>query len=170
MLRQSAPKILILENQLIIAADVALQLSKLGYHILGISTCSDDLFKTIINKYPDIILMNLKRQNKEDRIKTAGTILRTFQIPVIFLSAYTDPELFKQVIQAQPYAFISKPFKKKDLQRGLETTLDRMNAEGYWNENYRQAPKKVHNNLPSGFPRNRSDSNYYHSDNYSKQS
>jgi AmiR/NasT family two-component response regulator len=135
MLRRSVPKILILESQLIIAVDISLQLSRLGYDVLGIIINSKDLIKNIKNKRPDIVLMNLKTQNTEERLRTAGIVLKTFQTAVIFLSAHIDREVFKQIILIQPYAFISKPFDIKDLQRGLKTALHRMHAEGYWDDN-----------------------------------
>jgi AmiR/NasT family two-component response regulator len=125
-----APKILILESQMIIAADVSLQISKLGYEVIGINTQLEGILKTIESNRPDIVLMNLKPEETEERIKTAYFILKNFHIPVVFLSAHTDQEIFKKVINAQPYAFISKPFEIKDLQRGLKTALDRMDAEG----------------------------------------
>ena len=123
------PKILIIESQLIIAADISLQLLKLGYDVIGINTRSSDALKTIESNRPDIVLMNIKMQGNEGRIRTATIISKIFRIPVIFLSAHTDRELFKPIINAQPYAFITKPFEKKDLQRGLQTALDRMNTK-----------------------------------------
>lgn len=132
MLRQPTPKILILESQMIIAADVSLQLSKLGYDVIGINTHSGEALKTIENNRPDIVLINIEWKAETEALRTARIILETFRIPVIFLSAGTDRELFKGIIAARPYAFIAKPFEKKDLQRGVETTLKRMAAEGLW--------------------------------------
>lgn len=144
-------KILIQESQMIIAADLALQLLKLGYEVIGINTRADDTLKAIKNNRPDIVLMNIKMQGNENRIRTAGIISKTFRIPVIFLSAHTDKETFKQVIHAQPYAFVTKPFERQDLQRGLKIAIDRMNAEGFWKESTRYTPLKAINNVPLGF-------------------
>lgn len=124
------PKILILESHLIIAADVSLQLSKLGYKVIGINTRSEDALTTIESNRPDIVLMNFEIEGDEARLATAKIISKRFRIPVVFLSAHTDRELCKLIIHVQPYAFIAKPFNIKSLQRGLKTTLDRMNAEG----------------------------------------
>lgn len=134
MQRQSAPKILILENQMIIAADVALQLSKLGYKVIGINTCTKDALKTIEAYRPNIVVMNIEFEGNAKGLKTARTILDTFQTPVVFISANTDKEIFKGVIAAQAYAFITKPFDKKDLRRGIETALNRIAAEGLLNK------------------------------------
>ena len=132
MLRQATPKILILESQMIIAADVSLQFSKLGYDVIGINIRPEDALKTIQANRPDIVLINIDWQAIAGRLRTARIIRETFHIPVIFLSAHTDQELFKGMIAAQPYAFIAKPFDQKDLQRGVETALKRMAAEGLW--------------------------------------
>ncbi len=150
MLRQSAIKILILESQMIIAADVSLQLSKLGYDVIGINIRAEDALKTIENKRPDIVLMNIKMQGSERRIRTARVILENYRIPVVFLSAHTDRELFKHVINAQPFAFITKPFERKDLQRGLKTALGRRNIEDFWKVNIRYSPAEVPTSEPPG--------------------
>jgi DNA-binding response OmpR family regulator len=132
MLTLLGPKILILESQMIIAADVSLQFSKLGYEVIGINTKLEDALITIQNNRPDIVIMNIVRQGKATGFKMASSILKALHIPVVFLSASTDEETFKQAVEVQPYAFITKPFDEKDLKRGIETTLKRMATEGLW--------------------------------------
>ena len=129
---QLVPKILIIENQMIIAADVSLQLSKLGYKVIGINTRSVDALVTIENNRPDIVLMNIDLQGKVNGLRTARAIVETFQIPIIFLSANTNKEIFNGAVETQPYAYITKPFDKNGLRRGIEMTLARMVAEGLW--------------------------------------
>lgn len=136
------PKILILKSQMIIAADIFLQFSKLGYDVIGINTCLADALKTIENNRPDIIVMNIQFQGKAEGLNTARTFLEMLQIPVVFISANTGKEIFKSVITAKPFAFISKPFEKKDLQRGIETALNRIIAEGLWAKNKSYNPLK----------------------------
>ena len=132
MLRHKSPKILILESQLIIAADLSLQFSKLGYDVIGINTCAEDALRTIAENSPDIVVMNIKFEGNAAGLKMARIISETYQTPVIFISANADKEIFELAISIQAYAFIAKPFEKKDLQRGIETTLNRMAAEGQW--------------------------------------
>ncbi len=158
-------KILILESQMIIAADVALQLLRLGYDVIGINARTEDALKAIKDKRPDIVLMNINIQGKERRIRTARILSKAFLIPVIFLSAHTDREIFKQVINAQPYAFITKPFDIKDLQRGLKTALDRMNREGWGEERIDSlSGNKLVPHKKSVFPFFRSEDDPYRSD------
>ena len=126
------PKVLILESRMIIAADVSLQLSKLGYDVIGINTRKENALKTIARHRPDIILMNIATRSMTGGLSTARAIKETFRVPIVFLSAHTDRATLQQLIHLNPYALITKPFEVKDLQRGLETTLSRMVAEGLW--------------------------------------
>ena len=132
MPRQAAPKILILERQMIIAADLSLQLLKLGYDVIGINTCPEDAMKTLASNRPDIVLIEMELRGNAEGLRTARIILERFQIPVIFLSASIDRNLLDGILATRPYAFIGVPFEKKDLKRGVETTLLRMAAEGLW--------------------------------------
>ncbi|MDF1698824.1 MAG: response regulator [Saprospiraceae bacterium] len=129
MISQDTPKILILESQLIIAADIALQFTKLGYEVMGFHSRSEELFSAITGNRPDIVLMNIDLKRKGDRFLTASKIWESFKVPVVLISSHSDRHTFNQIIQAQPYAFISKPFKIIDLQRGIETSLKRINTE-----------------------------------------
>lgn len=147
MISPPVPKILILESQMIIAADLSLQFLKLGYEVIGINTCSEDAFKTIVDQGPDIVITSIQLRGRVNGIQTARTILKDFHIPVVFLSANTDVEVFKSIIEMQAYAYISKPFEEKDLQKGIETALNRMISEGKWPKN---ALKRL-NKLPPGF-------------------
>lgn len=132
VVRQAARKILIIESQLIIAADISLQLLKLGYEVVGICTPSDDTMKTIRSCRPDLVLMNIKMYGIECKIEMARTFMQDLGLPVIFISAHTNQEVLLQVMSAQPYAFVPKPFAARDLERGLKTAFDRLKSERLW--------------------------------------
>jgi len=117
---------------MIVAADVSLQLSKLGYEVIGIHIKAEGALKTIQLNRPDIILMNIDTRSSTGRLNTARGITETLSIPIVFLSAHTDRVFLQQLIHLNPYALITKPFDVKDLQRGLKMTLGRMVAEGLW--------------------------------------
>ena len=123
------PRILIVEDEMIIAADISIQLSQLGYEVTGINTNAKDAISTIENNPPDIILMDITLKGQMNGIQTAQYILEYFKIPVIFLTSNSDKATFQQAISAQPYAYITKPFQKKDLKRGIELTLKRIEKE-----------------------------------------
>ncbi|WP_020569452.1 LytR/AlgR family response regulator transcription factor [Neolewinella persica] len=125
----SAPKILMVEDDMIIAADVSMQLTKLGYEVIGINTRGEDALNTIEGNRPDIILMDIMLTGKMNGIETAQIILEKHQVPLIFLTSNSDDATFQQASAAKPYAFISKPFQKSELERTLKLTLQRIAVE-----------------------------------------
>ncbi len=122
-------KILIIEDQMIIAADICVQLSKLGYTIIGINNCMANAFQTIEKTRPDIVLMNIGVTEKSDRISGAEVLMHGYHIPVIVLSYYIDPTTCQQLMELRPYALISTPFGTADLQRGIASARRRMATE-----------------------------------------
>ena len=122
-------KILVVEDDMIIAADISMQLNSLGYEVTGIIPRGEDALRSIESTRPDIVIMDITLKGKQDGIETAIIILDTYQLPVIFLTANSDDATFKKAKTAKPYAFITKPFRKSDLQRALELTLERLDAE-----------------------------------------
>ena len=122
------PKILMVEDDMIIAADISMQLSKLGYDIIGISTHAEDALKVLETNRPDIILMDIILSGKMNGIDAALLILERHQIPVIFLTSNTDDATFSRALAAKPFAFIAKPFQAFDLERTLQMTLQRIAA------------------------------------------
>jgi DNA-binding LytR/AlgR family response regulator len=129
MTADKTAKILMVEDDMIIAADISMQLTKLGYEVTGINTRGEDALNTIENNRPDIILMDIILSGKMNGIETALVVLEKFQIPVIFLTSNSDDATFQQAIKAKPYAFISKPFQKSDLERTIKLALQRIAVE-----------------------------------------
>lgn len=123
------PKILMVEDDMIIAADISIQLSKLGYEIIGISTHAEDALKIIETNRPDVILMDIILSGKMNGIDAAHLVLERHQIPVIFLTSNTDDATFNRALSAKPFAFITKPFQSIDLERTLKMTFQRIAVE-----------------------------------------
>lgn len=126
MTEEPYPKILIVENEMIIAADVSVQFLKLGYHVIGIHTRAEDALKTTAEDRPDIVLMDIDLKGKMDGITAAQIISDQYQVPIVFLSSNTNMPAFHRAMAIRPYAFITKPFVAEDLQSAIEHTLDRM--------------------------------------------
>ncbi|WGF92983.1 LytR/AlgR family response regulator transcription factor [Aequorivita marisscotiae] len=122
-------KILIVEDEMVIAANISLQLSNLGYEVTGILPRGEEALSHINIDRPDIVLMDIQLKGKMDGIETAKIIEQQYNIPIIYLTANTDDEHFNRAKTTHPYAFISKPFKKLDLQRAIELTIERINIE-----------------------------------------
>ena len=121
--------ILIVEDELIIAANIAMQLVDLGYEVIGKISRTDEVLPSIRDCIPDIILMDINLKSDIDGIELAKLIHKENKIPIIFLTANADEAHFNRAKSVNPYAFISKPFKKLDLQRAIELTIIRIEEE-----------------------------------------
>ena len=124
-------KILIVEDEMIIAAHISLQLTELGYEVTGILPRGEEALSHIKIERPDLVLLDIQLKGKLDGIETAQEIQKEFTIPIIYLTANADKESFNRAKETHPYAFISKPFKKLDLQRAIELTIEHMTASTY---------------------------------------
>ena len=126
----SPVKILIVEDEMIIAANISLQLTVLGYEVTGIISRGEDALNHVRQNNPDIVIMDIQLKGKMDGIDTAISIRREFDLPIIYLTANVDDEHFKRAKTTNPSAFISKPFKKLDLQHAIELTTHQLNRNG----------------------------------------
>ena len=124
----SPTKILIVEDEMIIGANISLQLSKLGYDVTGIESRGEAAISHIKQNRPDIVLMDIQLKGELDGIDTMIKVQQEIDMPVIYLTANTDDENFERAKSTKPYAFISKPFKKRDLQHAIDLTISRLNS------------------------------------------
>jgi DNA-binding LytR/AlgR family response regulator len=126
---QSQLKILIVEDEMLIAANIANQLDAFGYEIIGIIPRGEEAIKVVQNEKPDLVLMDINLKGEIDGIETAKRIQQEGQIPIIYLTANNDDENFNRAKATHPYGFLSKPFKRLDLQRALELASIRILQE-----------------------------------------
>lgn len=121
-------KLLIVEDEMIIAAHISLQLSEMGYEVTGIVPRGEEALVHVKENPPDIILLDINLKGELDGIETARQMQRTRNIPVIYLTANADDAHFNKAKDTHPYGFIAKPFKKLDLQRAIELTVSQISC------------------------------------------
>lgn len=119
-------KILIVEDEMIIAANTSLQLTNLGYEVSGIVSRGEEALVQIEENLPDIILLDIQLKGELDGIETAHRMQKHFNIPIIYLTSNVDEANFERAKETNPYAFISKPFKKLDLAHAIDLTANRI--------------------------------------------
>ncbi|MEO6759143.1 MAG: LytTR family transcriptional regulator DNA-binding domain-containing protein [Saprospiraceae bacterium] len=117
-------KILVVEDEMIIGAKISLFLVELGYEVLGIIPRAEEALLLLADNPPDIALLDIQLKGPMDGVELATIMQRDYRIPVIFLTANSDGATFQRAKAAKPYAFLVKPFKKPDLQRALELTIN----------------------------------------------
>jgi len=121
-------KILIVEDEMIIGANISLQLSGLGYDVIGVIPRGEEVIDYIKHLLPDIILMDIQLKGTLDGIQTVKLLQAHYDIPIIYLTANVDDTHFDKAKATNPHAFISKPFKKRDLQRAIELTINKIQS------------------------------------------
>ena len=123
-------KILIVEDEMVIGANISLQLAELGYEVTGIVPRGEEALKHLADNPPDILLLDINLKGNLDGIETAEKMQETQNIPIIYLTANSDDVHFTRAKKTHPYGFISKPYKKLDLQRTIELTLIQIASNG----------------------------------------
>ena len=116
-------KILIAEDEQIVAKNIEKRLTADGYHVVASVATGEEAIEEVKNLSPDIILMDIKLKGKIDGIETADIIRRDFQLPVIFLTSYADEETFQRAKNTEPFGYLIKPFESKELNRVVELAL-----------------------------------------------
>ncbi|SEF85029.1 LytR/AlgR family response regulator transcription factor [Algoriphagus boritolerans] len=112
-------KILIVEDDMIIAANISLQLSNLGYEVTGIETKAKEAIHHALETKPDLILMDVQLKGESNGIDAAHAIRRYLDIPLIYLTANVDDATFQKAKETHPFAFIAKPFTNLNLERTI---------------------------------------------------
>lgn len=112
-------KILIVEDDMIIAANISLQLSNLGYEVTGIETKCEAAVHHALETKPDMILMDIQLKGHSTGIDAAHAIRKYLDIPLIYLTANVDDATFQKAKETHPFAFIAKPFTNLNLERTI---------------------------------------------------
>jgi len=119
----AAKKILIVEDEIIIAEDLQRKLKSMEYDIIGIASSGEEAIKKIKENNPDLILMDIVIHGMMDGIETAAQIHSLFDIPVVYLTAYADEKTLQRAKITEPFGYLIKPFKERELQITIEISL-----------------------------------------------
>jgi DNA-binding LytR/AlgR family response regulator len=122
-------KILIVEDDMLIAANISLQLTKLGYEVCGIVPRGEEAVAHVRMNPPDLILMDINLKGAVNGIAAAKTIRQIKSIPIVYLTANNDEATFARARETHPSAFISKPFSTINLQRTIALVVDQLKGE-----------------------------------------
>lgn len=118
-------KILIVEDESIIAEDISDSLISLGYKITDIVYSGEEAIQSATESRPDLVLMDVNLQGEIDGITAAEVIRSRFAIPVVYLTAYADENTLRRVNSTKPFGYIVKPFEEKNLHTTIQIALHR---------------------------------------------
>lgn len=121
--------ILIVEDESIVALDLAGQLREMGYQVCAIADNGKEALARIEQHRPTLILMDIILKGEMDGIETARHVSHRFQTPVIFLTAYSDPHTVERAAHTAPYGYLTKPFQANELRAAIEVALYKAGLE-----------------------------------------
>lgn len=116
-------RILVVEDEAIIAADLAETLGSLGYDVVATVDTAEDAIVSAADLVPDLVLMDVRLAGAVDGIEAAATIKQRADIPVIFLTAHSDDETLRRAIGTAPLGYLVKPFRVSELRGAIELAL-----------------------------------------------
>ena len=115
--------ILIVEDEQIVALDIARSLQRSGYHVLGSVISGKQAIEFIRKSTPDLVLMDIQLQGEMDGVVAAAIISDEFDLPVIYLTANSDSATIERAQITEPYGYLVKPFKESELYAAIQTSL-----------------------------------------------
>jgi len=124
-----AAKILIVEDNTTVAEDARECLEGLGHVVTAIAASGEEAVEIAGADRPDAVLMDIRLRGEMDGIEAAEEIHRRYEIPVLFLSAYSDDDLLRRAKSTGSFGYLVKPFEERGLAAMLEMTLYKSGVE-----------------------------------------
>lgn len=116
-------RVVIVEDELIIAEDIADILTENGYEVAELCNSYNAALSIVEKHLPDIILLDIKIKGEKDGIDLAHKIRDSYRIPFIFISSHSDAGTVKRAVEANPYGYLVKPFEDSDVLTALEVAM-----------------------------------------------
>ena len=132
-------RILVVEDEPIVALDLQRHLEKLGYDVPAVAASGEEALASADLSSPDLVLMDINLEGDMDGVETAERMRRHHRVPVIYLTAYSNDRTLQRAKVTEPYGYLLKPFEERELQTTIEIALYRHRAE--------QALHRAHDDL-----------------------
>ena len=121
--------LLVVEDEVLVARDIKSRLTRMGYKVLGTASKGGEAIEKALSLRPDLILMDIHLQDDIDGVEAAIKIRETFDVPVIFCTAYSNSETLERAKVSTPYGYVLKPFDNRELEINIEIALYKHRVE-----------------------------------------
>lgn len=122
-------RVLIVEDQPLIAADLCQTLATMGYEVLASLASGEEAVVAAIELRPELILMDIRLSGAMDGIQAATAIRDRLDVPIVYLTAYADDETIKRAKVTGPFGYLLKPFNERELRAAIEIALYKHSTE-----------------------------------------
>ena len=125
----AVPRVLIVEDERLIALDLQRRLTQLGYTVVGNVASGAQAIMAVDQLQPDLVLMDIRLQGEMDGIEAALRIQIDRPTPIVYLTAYVDDSTIQRAQATSPWGFLRKPFQVRDLQAILTRHAGELQAD-----------------------------------------
>lgn len=122
-------RLLIIEDEIIVARDLQSMVEKAGYEVCGLATTAEEALELASKLKPDLALVDIIIKGSTDGIEIAQKIWQEMEIPVIFVTAYADESTLNRARETTPFGYILKPFEERELRINIEMALFKSQME-----------------------------------------
>lgn len=119
----SLAKILIVEDEVTIACDIAFNLEAHNFEIIDVVYCAEDAIPILDEKEVDLVMLDINLSGEQSGIDLAETLDLEYDIPFIFLTSYSDNDTIQKASKTFPASYLVKPFKENDLAPAVKIAL-----------------------------------------------
>jgi signal transduction histidine kinase len=127
-------KIMVVEDERIVALNLKQRLIRMGYEVTAVVTSGRKALAAITENRPDIVLMDIHIDGDMDGIATAAAIPPDLHLPVVYLTAYSEEATLERARATQPYGYLLKPFSERELHATMQMVLERRRTDGLLRE------------------------------------
>ncbi len=125
----SSAQVLIVEDEVVVARDLQQRLINMEYTVCGVALSGAEAISMATEMRPNIILMDIKLGKDMDGIEAASRIRNHLDIPVIYLTAYSDQDTLQRAKVSEPFGYLLKPYRTRELQTSIEMVLHKHKLE-----------------------------------------
>ena len=121
----SEPRALIIEDEILIAEELADRLSRLGFSVIAAVDNADEGIAIATRERPDLVLMDIRLKGEKDGVQAAQEIRQQVDVPIVYLTAYSDPLTVDRAKGTEHDGYILKPFHRGDLLSTIDVAMRR---------------------------------------------
>lgn len=122
-------RVLLVEDEVIIARDIYNMLINTGYEVVAVVNTAAEAIQKAKELKPDIVLMDIMLEGSRAGVEAATYIYFNLNIPIIYMTAYTDHITVEKAKKSEPFGYLLKPFEEKELQTNIEVALYKFQME-----------------------------------------
>jgi DNA-binding response OmpR family regulator len=123
------PRALIVEDETLIAEELKERLERFGFSVIAVVDTAEEGIRIATMECPDLVLMDVRLRGEKDGVQAAAEIRQRVDVPIIYLTAYSDRATLDRAKHTEPYGYVLKPFHERELQVTIELAMHRFALE-----------------------------------------